>query len=1432
MFKLLLVITFKLRDVSFVLIYSLAAVTAVVCGYRLYLLLLKSHMFDDTVYRISILFDFGIIHLLFFFILTAVNQGQDYYLVFVVCFLPITCISGFFVKERCKKIWLSQLMNDTMQSEGEQLLCFLYLIFLYTQETDDSWQQLIRLQQLHYTRCEQFFNSIEKKMLANLQVVRVKQRLKLEQDAIDNAEFLEGEALLKHDDTIGEKSNHHRQSYREIVHAQSQGVIGGKKDGVMENQLRKSLLEQNSLNGERRGTVFAGMENGVNPDEIELEIQDLTGRIGLTQAIPNSKARSEYENVISDAAPGPKTEQVIKTYPTKMTPKRNYDGGIGNPRRSSKYQNQHSIKQFESGYIKGKGKDGKAPKTVTSNNMSELFSSSQDEIAIRLGKEGSHKRQGFQAKAFDIEIKKDLLRKLVRHYFNSHLLDDQQMGFQLKLVKIYFTYKILKNHYLAHFLLFSYQEDEDSEGNNFIISNQRLLNQRYIDELISIRQLQEVETNRNLLGQVNLLGLLRVNQLLVEFDNQLERISNEILDFWENLVNSRETVQIFTQGIKISDYLKEVQTLLSEIQEKQSDSESKIYLQMAQFYGQVVFKSFESMQMLDKARIAIQVKKLSKMTQERSGGGEGGSGQGNSNDNQEKCLLMAHISLKKPMKITFINKAALKMLQYSMNEALQLSINNIMPRAISEMHAKFLDQFMLTGKTRMLTTKREIFIKQRCGNVVPVFTYLFVNNMSRKHMILMFEPNTQFKVFDDPQHNNYYSFLLASKDFKLGELSQTFDKVTGVTNSLLSQRQEELDRQLQCDDLIRMHSQDYDLQQLDDFIHEGAEAEVTFKIENQRYQMTVDSYNEEYNQEYQIMAMKAAYMQGVISSEFPTKQHADFSEQVQVAIRGSKDIQNVLASAIGEPTEYSKKQQTEKFEKQSSYIYNASSILTPVFIMKVITLPFIDGMFELKLLAFRRKYNCFITGTGEYFQPQTGKELSLQDKGMSNGMYGISNDFRMVSGAQNSQSEGQLLGAMGTNEDSIEDHNYYDLASRSSTGSFSSQSTTVSVFSTYTQQVNSNVTPKTLKFILNMVLIIILVMIVASSLILSISMGNLSRAEISIEVNKHSFEAIDGMTTIRLLLRSLANIYQGYQLRRGEYMADRSTHYEAMILDINEQMRDDANFVANMADGSLLEISQNIQCGFLSAAGNEFIMNQSLSQGVNLLVSKVQDVIKATDREQIIGKSLLPFLNFGGLTIGGNKTAAYIKSSTFPSERDAYFVLNNTNGDLHYKLKSFGTIFSQQKIDEINSNVTYLSGMALGVIAVILLSGFLVIPLFGKIQNRILELMKLFFAIDIKIKKSTIERIEAFQRQYFKGAKDEKYRAASVSSFDEIESQNVERVDIQQSMTGRRLSKKPAPEKSSLALPSTAFKESIASPNKKFKAGQKVIFYPSQCQKS
>jgi hypothetical protein len=109
----------------------------------------------------------------------------------------------------------------------------------------------------------------------------------------------------------------------------------------------------------------------------------------------------------------------------------------------------------------------------------------------------------------------------------------------------------------------------------------------------------------------------------------------------------------------------------------------------------------------------------------------------------------------------------------------------------------------------------------------------------------------------------------------------------------------------------------------------------------------------------------------------------------------------------------------------------------------------------------------------------------------------------------------------------------------------------------------------------------------------------------------------------------------------------------------------------------------------------------------------VQDVITSPDRAAVIGKSQFPFLNFDGLTTLPRSSNG--QAVTFPAERDVYFVLNNTNGDLHYQLRTFGSVFSDQKIGEISSNVDYLSGMSLGVISIILLSGFLVIPLFGKI---------------------------------------------------------------------------------------------------------------------
>lgn len=67
----------------------------------------------------------------------------------------------------------------------------------------------------------------------------------------------------------------------------------------------------------------------------------------------------------------------------------------------------------------------------------------------------------------------------------------------------------------------------------------------------------------------------------------------------------------------------------------------------------------------------------------------------------------------------------------------------------------------------------------------------------------------------------------------------------------------------------------------------------------------------------------------------------------------------------------------------------------------------------------------------------------------------------------------------------------YNIMSQSSTSSRTSgASSTLSVLTTYTTQVNSNSTPKTLKFILNLAMVIFVLMAVSSSIILSIALEN------------------------------------------------------------------------------------------------------------------------------------------------------------------------------------------------------------------------------------------------------------------------------------------------------------------------------------------------------
>ncbi len=119
-------------------------------------------------------------------------------------------------------------------------------------------------------------------------------------------------------------------------------------------------------------------------------------------------------------------------------------------------------------------------------------------------------------------------------------------------------------------------------------------------------------------------------------------------------------------------------------------------------------------------------------------------------------------------------------------------------------------------------------MKAANGTLIPVITYLFINSVSKRHMILMFEPNKHLKVFDEPYTEAPFTFMLTDHEFKVGEIAQNFEFLTGIGVKSFKNLQEERDRSIFCDDIIRIVSyncgikeftEDFDPQEVDVVFH-------------------------------------------------------------------------------------------------------------------------------------------------------------------------------------------------------------------------------------------------------------------------------------------------------------------------------------------------------------------------------------------------------------------------------------------------------------------------------------------------------------------------------------------------------------------------------------------------------------------------------------
>ena len=224
---------------------------------------------------------------------------------------------------------------------------------------------------------------------------------------------------------------------------------------------------------------------------------------------------------------------------------------------------------------------------------------------------------------------------------------------------------------------------------------------------------------------------------------------------------------------------------------------------------------------------------------------------------------------------------------------------------------------------------------------------------------------------------------------------------------------------------------------------------------------------------------------------------------------------------------------TEQFMKQ------VGTDKQQTYVMKMVEHRYMGGKHSMKLLAFRRNIGFLSSGSSpplknnnvaETEMTTTHGKLEMQDE-----------DIKSMKGLD-AEAPSSMM-----------ELNFRSSSSRSS--STSSMSSTFSVLTNFTSHLNSKVTPKTLKFILNLSSLVFLVMIVASTVILSITLQNQKEVTLSISICNYSLKELNGISTMRLLLRSMLNIYQGDEANSGRFMADRLQYYANIVDELNENVR-------------------------------------------------------------------------------------------------------------------------------------------------------------------------------------------------------------------------------------------------------------------------------------
>eukprot|EP00347_Sterkiella_histriomuscorum_P011309 403372943 len=732
-------------------------------------------------------------------------------------------------------------------------------------------------------------------------------------------------------------------------------------------------------------------------------------------------------------------------------------------------------------------------------------------------------------------VKLQSLENLIKHFFKHHLFQDTEKDYKIHILRIYYTMKVLKNTMLSHFLLFDLVQS--LRNVSFIKRNHILIHQKYFQN-----QLNEHNQKNQLINQVSLLNMIDLNHLVSNFESKMENLASEVQKFWKNLVHEKQSFEIYRKGLNISKGLNSLSELYEVIQDKQGgNKEIKVFILMSGFYKYVVSKPQECMEEIQKSRLVYQTKKISNLT--------------NENDTlSDKGLIIANLSLNKPMQIDFINKSCSRLIHYSQIEAQGLKINQLMPFIIGENHHLFLDKFMATGKNGMLNQRRDLFIKKKNGYVFPAITYLSINTHNLSNMVLIIEPNTSLSFFQEDQEdenvnskmvkNSNEAFMITDNIFRMYEMTQEATLISYLSNDVLSSIKDSIGIHPQIDDLFYMTNQNCDIASL--IKHGEREFDVQIKS-------GVNQLIQEYimNQEAEMMNLENSVINNQNKHEIFNNQRISFQEN-----------------------------------------YNQQ------YTMRVISQYYMNGGFQIYILSLKL-LNSNLSTEKAHNQDSFRKFRFNQASKVS---------FSQTNLNQVKEAR-QVDYSLNKSEDLLEeDMEQYDLSSQTSTTSSSTLSSQ-KFNNKYSSSIKNQKIPLTLKLIFYIMLTVFLIIITTSSVSLSLTLSNTSDTREGIEVCRVALRRLNRLSSIRVIYRQIFNMAQNYVPSESEAIPDRFTFYSRYVIQLTEELRL-AQVQLQKYDYEVEKFSSPVQLKFLQEDNTILLQERDLGQAVNLFINRADDLIK------------------------------------------------------------------------------------------------------------------------------------------------------------------------------------------------------------------------------